>query len=236
MTRIATAFIVALLVVAGAVARQPDADDILARLQHSFDALEDYRVTVVAEIDMVRMRVPRMKATLYFKQPDKIHFESETFAMLPRDGVGFNPLVYTKNYTGQVAGIDTVDGVQTTKVFLRQKNESVRIRELTIWVDTRRWTVVKMESIPSQGRQIRMTMEYTKVEDTWWLPVKTLVTLDFSQPAGEEQQSRDNESHSPMGRSRLPRKGTVTVIYSDYRVNQHLPDAMFEKKNPEKAE
>jgi outer membrane lipoprotein-sorting protein len=211
-------------------AQHQGADEILARLQHSYDALEDYRVTVQAEINMERLRVPRMKATLYFKQPDKIHFESESFAMLPRDGVGFNPLVYTMNYTGQIAGIDTVDGIRTTKVFLTQKNETTRIRQLTIWVDTQRWVVVKMESVPYQGRQIRMRMEYMKIENTWWLPIKIIVALDFLSTTGDEQQSRESELHSPMGRSQLPRKGTVTVTYSDYRVNQHLSDELFREK------
>jgi outer membrane lipoprotein-sorting protein len=215
-------------------AQHHGADEILARLQHSYDALEDYSVTVQAEINMERLRVPRMKATLYFKQPDKIHFESESFAMLPRDGVGFNPLVYTKNYTGQIAGIDTVDGIRTTKVFLTQKNETERIRQLTIWVDTQRWVVVKMESVPYQGRQIRMSMEYMKTENTWWLPIKIVVALDFLSTTGDEQQSRESELHSTMGRSQLPRKGTVILIYSDYMVNQHLSDELFEKKSSEK--
>jgi outer membrane lipoprotein-sorting protein len=234
MIRIITAILIISIQCGCVYAQQHGADEILARLQHSYDALEDYSVTVQAEINMERVRVPRMKATLYFKQPDRIHFESESFAMLPRDGVGFNPLMYTKNYTGQIGGIDTVDGIRTTKVFLTQKNETARIRQLTIWVDTQRWVVVKMESVPSQGRQIRMSTEYMKIENTWWLPIKIIVTLDFSSTQADEQQSRENESHAPMGRSQLPRKGTVTLIYSDYAVNQHLSDELFEKKGSEK--
>jgi outer membrane lipoprotein-sorting protein len=234
MIRIITVTLIIFMHSGSIYAQQHTADEILARLQHSYDTLEDYSVSVQAEIDMERVRVPRMKATLYFKQPDKIHFESESFAMLPRDGVGFNPLVYTKNYTGQAGGIDTVDGVRTTKVFLTQKNETARIRQLTIWVDTQRWVVVKMESVPFQGRQIRMSMEYAKIENTWWLPVKIVVALDILPATGDEQQPRENESHSPMGRPQLPRKGTVILIYSDYAVNQHLSDELFEKKTGEK--
>ena len=217
-----------------AYGQQPSAEEILSLLGRSYDTLEDYIVTVQADVNMERLRVPRMNATIYFKQPDKIHFESESFAMLPRDGVGFNPPMYTKNYTGRIEGIDTVDGIRTTKIFLTQKNETVRLRQLTIWVDLQRWVVVRVETVPYQGRQLKMAMEYMRVENTWWLPSKIVVTLDVQQPSDREQQSRESEMQSPIGRSQLPRKGLITVTYSNYKVNQHIADELFEKKNTEK--
>jgi outer membrane lipoprotein-sorting protein len=232
--KIRTAIVVFFLSCGTITAQLKSADDILSRLEHSYDGLEDYSVTVQAELNMERVRVPQMKVTLYFKQPDKIHFDSEGFAMLPRDGVGFNPLVYTKNYTGQIVGIDTVEGRRTTKVLLTQKNEDTRIRQLIIWVDAQRWVVVRMESVQHQGRQIRLNMEYGKIENTWWLPVKVGVVLDMVSGSGDGQQSHEGEIRTPMGRSQLPRKGSVTLTYSDYKVNQHLPDELFEKKGGEK--
>lgn len=214
--------------------QQPGAEEILARLERSYDTLEDYSTTAQADVNMERLRVPRMNATIYFKQPDKIHLESESFAMLPRDGVGFNPLMYTKNYTGRIEGIDTVDGVPTTKIFLTRKTDAGRLRQLTIWVDLQRWVVVRMETVPYQGRQITLAIEYTKIENTWWLPSKIVVTLDVQQPSDREQQSRKSEMQSPTGRTQLPRKGTITVTYSNYKVNQHLSNELFEKKNTEK--
>ncbi|MGD0337686.1 MAG: hypothetical protein ABSB78_02745 [Bacteroidota bacterium] len=217
--------------------QKPDAQEILSCFERSYRTLEDYSATVQAEIDMEHLRVPRMNVTIYFKQPDKIHIESEDFAMLPRDGVGFNPFVYTKNYSGRIEGIDTLDGIQTTKMLLTQKNDTVRSRQLTVWVDLQRCVVVKMESVPYRGRQLKMALEYTKVENTWWLPSKILLTLDVRQ-SSEQDQSRydrgEDDTHSQMGRIQLPRKGTITVTYSNYKVNQHLSDELFEKKKVEK--
>lgn len=228
MKRIIAIIVLGLVCGTNANAQRQGAEDIFRHLEQSYDALDDYSAVVQADIDMERLRVPRMNATVYFKQPDKIHFESESFAMLPRDGVAFNPRLFTKNYTGQIEGIDSVAGIRVIKVSLTQKNDSARFHQLAIWVDTQRWVIVKLETVPFQGRQLTLAIEYVDVESRWWLPSKINVTLNVIQPA---EQSRDGGLRSPMGRTMLPRQGTITLTYSHYKVNQHFSDELFEKKN-----
>jgi len=61
-----------------------DPDLILTRVKEAFTVIEDYEVDVHIKIDVEFLKVPEGDAKLYFKQPDKIHVESEKFALLPK--------------------------------------------------------------------------------------------------------------------------------------------------------
>ena len=55
--------------------------------------VSDFTVTIDAEVNMEQVQVPNMHATMYFKKPDKIHFDSKGFLFVPRDGIMLNPAV-----------------------------------------------------------------------------------------------------------------------------------------------
>jgi outer membrane lipoprotein-sorting protein len=204
---------------------------VIEKLGHAYDSLNDYVVTVRANVDVERLRVPKMEAKVYFKQPDKIHFESSGFAMLPREGV-FNPFQFTKNKTGKIIGSDTVAGAYVLKVLLEPAENKKGGPGVTIFVDTTRWIVLQAETQPYTGRNVRATFSYEKTE-SWWLPRHVEVLLDTQTP-------EENEQAAPMaggpdrGGMKMPRKGKVTIDYTEYKVNQGISDEIFlkDKKNP----
>ncbi len=202
---------------------QEDARKILARLGHTYDGLKDYTVNVRANVDVERMRVPKMEAKVYFKQPDKIHFESSGFALLPREGV-FNPFQFTKDRSGKIVGTDTASGVNVLKVLLSQP-ENKKGPGVTIFIDTTRWVIVRAETQPYAGRNVKATFLYGKTGE-WWLPSHVEVILDV-QAADEGDQPPGMMGGSPGMSPKMPRKGKVTIDYQDYRVNQGLADEIF---------
>ena len=67
---------------------EPSGADILRHVETQVAGVKDYTVTLDVVADIERLKVPPMHATLYFKQPDKVHIESKNFAMLPRESMG----------------------------------------------------------------------------------------------------------------------------------------------------
>ncbi|MCK7520018.1 MAG: hypothetical protein MZV64_20985 [Ignavibacteriales bacterium] len=56
-----------------------DPDVILKKVVDSFNRVLDYEVNVKIKVDVDFLKAPDTEAKIYFKQPDKVHFESETF-------------------------------------------------------------------------------------------------------------------------------------------------------------
>ena len=77
-----------------------DPDIILKKVLETFNKVQDYEVNVNIKVDVDFLKVPETEAKIYFKQPDKVHFESATFALLPREGFDFSPsTLLKKKYT-----------------------------------------------------------------------------------------------------------------------------------------
>jgi outer membrane lipoprotein-sorting protein len=205
----------------------PTGEEILRRVEQQLAPIQDYVVDLQAAVDMERLRIPTMKATMYFKKPDKVHFESESFAMLPREGIAVNPVWLRERFTATVVGIDTIEGVRAYKLQLAAKEAAVRLRQLFLWVHPERWTVEKLETIPYQGRSLTVVFHYAQQGERYWLPDTMKATFGFAAadtlatPFPNQYAPQMNEFQHP------PRSGTVTVVYSNYRINVGLKDEMF---------
>jgi outer membrane lipoprotein-sorting protein len=214
---------------------QPTAAVILENLEKGFEGINDFVSTIEAEVDMERVRVPKMKATMYFKKPDKVHFSSANFAMLPREGTMLNPSHLRQRYDPVLLGEDTSDGRALYKLQLTPKEPRNRPSQLMVWVDPNSWTIARMESIPYQGRVLRVAFTYGLEAGRFWLPRTMQASFDLAaRDTMSRQPSLDlpDLDDSPQ-RPRPMRSGNITVKYSDYKVNVGLTDDMFEKREGE---
>ena len=85
---------------AGALLANPQtglsAEAVLSHVREPFESIHDYTVKIYAEISMPGMDIPPMDVKVYFKKPDRIHLESDGFAILPREGLFLNPETFTE--------------------------------------------------------------------------------------------------------------------------------------------
>lgn len=213
---------------------------ILQNVAKAFEGIRDFVAKIEANVDMERLRVPKMTATMYFKKPDKVHFDSPGFAMLPREGMMMNPSAFRTRYDATVLGEETLDGMKVVKLQLTGKEQNVRPRQLFLWIDQSAWSIVKMETVPYQGRVLRLQFSYATQSGGYLLPQTLKATfeatvrdttqrpLDIEMPAGSQFDEM---------RQRIPRSGSITVKYLEYKINTGLSDEIFEKKeNPQKAQ
>ncbi len=210
----------------------PTANEILTKVVKEFDGVHDFITTIDAEVMMERVQIPKMNAIMYFKKPDKIHFSSQNFLLVPRDGIALNPAVLWERYDASYVGEDTIQSRKLYKLQLAAKDKKTRLRQLFIWIDPLHWTVAKTETIPYEGRTLSMDFIYERQQGNFWLPSKLVVT--FGSTIEEEKISRDStaqptEQFEQMQRS-MPRNGSVIILYSNYKVNVGLDDAVFEEK------
>jgi len=209
-------------------AQKMSASQILARSEKNLEGIEDYTVDLQADLDMETLRMPRMEATLYFKKPDKIHFESESFAMLPREGFGTPVSMLIGRYNASLAGEENVDEMGAYKLHLVAKDPADRLQQLFVWVNKANFTIARTETVPYQGRSVKMEFRYALQEERYWLPetlqVHLTVPLADSSAVGQDLTIPGAQGR---GARRMPRKGSIVISYSNYRINTGLSDDLF---------
>ncbi len=89
-------FLILLFSVTG-FSQSKDPDEILNNIIKAFEKIEDYVVDVNIKVDVAFLKVPEANAKIYFKQPDKVHMESEGFALTAKTGNEFFSAGILKN-------------------------------------------------------------------------------------------------------------------------------------------
>jgi outer membrane lipoprotein-sorting protein len=130
-------------------------------------------------------------------------------------------------------GRDTLEGQILLKLQLAAKERTTRMRQLFLWVNTDRWTVERFETIPYEGRSLFVTFHQTALENGVFLP--DTMRAEFGIATGEPDTLSGVYQYKPQLREMLGqvRSGSMTVVYSNYRINIGLPDNLFEKKPEE---
>jgi len=211
-----------------AYSQELSAEKILLNVKANFDVVKDYSAVLTGKVNMERLKVPQMNVKIFFKQPNKFKTESKGTSFIPKNILDLNPGDLLTKFDPSLMGKEEVDGKILYKIRLVTKPEKGKqIRESFIWVDESRWTITKLEAFPMEGRKIEVLIESTVIEGKYVLPSKITAKFDFSQNVD----SLAEKIYSP---NRMPKKGIVELIYSDYQVNKGLSDDIFEKKEPQK--
>lgn len=198
-------------------------DAVLARVAALLDGVHDYTVTLHIVSDIDRLNVPPMEVTMYFKQPNKVHFAAEGFAMLPREGLRLNPRELVKLYAVERLEADTLEGSPKHRLVLIPRSESPAARSLQLVVDPHRFTPDRVISSTADGRTVVAAFEYLSVGGTL-MPARLTVTFASEAPPPPEPSLQDPATLSIRP---VPRTGTVTVHYFNYRMNTGLSDDVF---------
>jgi len=209
-----------------------NANTLLARVVKGFADVHDFVVTIDAELKMERVQVPKMHATMNFKRPDKVHFTSQGFLFVPRDGITMNPAVLSQRYDASFVGTDTIEGLKLFKLQLAAKAKKTKLRQMYAWIDPVHWTIAKIETIPYEGRTLSTVFDYEFLQEKFWLPSKMIVTFGSTMEGGraaDDSISQPADQFNQMQRG-MPRNGSVTILYSNYTVNAGLDDSVFEEK------
>jgi len=216
-----------LLIFAPRITAQQDPYQLLDRVQAVYGILDDYKVDIEATVAMQGLSVPKMTATMYYKKPDKVHIESEGFAMLPRDAVGFNPAAFEKDaYDAVIQGKESIRGIPCTKLKLLARDDSIRLQRATLYVDESRNVVMRMDADPGEGASVQADFSYSKVNGKYWLPkgieIVMASPMRFRRPNMKKQADGEDS------------KATITIRYRNYAVNKGLSDSLFENKKMKK--
>lgn len=208
----------------------PDGKTVLAHVEAAVAGVQDYTVTVEVVADIERLKVPPMRATLYYKRPDKVHVASKGFALLPRESMGMQFSRLNERYAVDSIGVDGAGGAAQYRLVLRPRDERSAVRRVLLWVHGERWTPERIEIPQGDGRAMTAVFTYARAGG-FWLPSGLVVHFEAGAPDSTGRPPDDPfAGGAPSARPRpAGRAGTVTVRYADYRVNTGLGDEVFDE-------
>jgi|CZKP01.1.fsa_nt_gi outer membrane lipoprotein-sorting protein len=224
-------FVSAILLLSGLTYPQSkDPDLILKKVIESFSKVKDYVVDVQVKVDVDFIKVPDTKAKIYFKQPDKLNFESDEFAMLPKEGINFSPLSFLKkDYTALYQKEDYIESHLVSIIKVIPSSEQGDIVLTTLWVDQSHNIIRKVESTTKTNGTFTIDLNYDEDKKDYYLPNSMVFGFNIDKmnlpkafTGQEETESRKNIGKTASGK--------VYITYSNYKVNKGLSDKIFEKK------
>jgi outer membrane lipoprotein-sorting protein len=211
--------------------QKKEPEKILEHVKEKFSLIKDYVVDVNIKVDVDFLKVPETKARIYYKQPNKVHFESDGFALLPKEGIDFSPVGLLKDeYTAIYQKLDTLDGYKTDVIKVIPTSEESNIILTTLWVDETQKIIRRVESSPKVGGTFSIDLKYNKNLPEYPLPEEMVFTFNVERMnlpthmTGEvnKKKSKKDEKGSTTGK--------VFIDYKNYKINKGIPDSVFEEK------
>ncbi len=209
-------------------AQSKNSEDILKKLKNRFDLIKDYQADVTVKLEMEAVKVPNTKAKVYFKQPNKYKIESDGFAMLPKQSMNFSPAQLLQgDYTSVYVRSEKIDNENYDVVKLIPNNDTTDIILSTMWVDSKKNIIHKVETTTKRGGTVQIDFNY----DDKFIPLP--IELKFSFNLGEAKSRNQNEKNENQ-QQRIPSsmrvRGSVIMKYSNYKINVGLNDKLFDEK------
>jgi len=211
-------------------AQSAEAEKILNKVIDEYNLVEDYQVdmTIIMDVDFLKM--PKSKAKLFFKQPDKLQVDSKGFAMLPKGGINFSPQNYLKgDYTALYVKEETINGKVTDVIRAIPNSDTTDILLTKFWIDKEKSKILKIESNTKTAGTVNIEMTYA---DDFEYPLPSEIVFSFSLSGKNIARRLNQHRRAQQDQSEKSEnfEGRVIVKYTNYIVNKGIPDEVFEKK------
>jgi hypothetical protein len=211
-------------------AQKKDPDLILKNVKEKFNKVQDYIVDVNIKVDVDFLKVPETQAKIYYKQSNKVHVESESFALLPKEGLDFSPLGLLKDeYTAIYEREEEIDGIITSVIKVIPLGESADIILSTLWVDEANDVIRKIESTTKLNGTFSIEFKYNSIGE-YALPSALIFSFNVDKMNIPKGMSGDFNQEVKRDEKKGPTTGRVFINYSNYKINTGLTDKFFEDK------
>ena len=206
---------------------QTDPNVLLDEVKERFEAIEDYSADLNINVDVNFLQMPDSKAKVYYKKPDKFKMDSEGFALLPKQSIGFSPArLLNFDYDAIYVRDEDMDGVETRVLKVLPRSDSTQIVLTTLWIDAEKDVIRKVEANTKNTGAFSMLLSY---DEESVLPREIIFGFNISDVNMPMQMPQAMDEKNEMF-SKKEVKGTVTITYSNYKINEGIPDEFFEDK------
>ena len=218
---------------------------LIQKTNDQYKKVLDFKVEMEIKIDVPGFRMPRKKFEVFYKQPNKIKFNTKGFGVLPKTGLFTSPLDNFDNLKDlKLNNIDNLDPnniiisgkLITDSLKIKMPNEYARltfIPTVDVKIDTLKWVIKSVTTKIDTLKIIEINNFYDQIETNYYLPIKSTVRYyvkdaklskwlnkDISSTIGKDIKSQSNDLV----------EGNIKIKYSKYKINRNIPDNIFKDK------
>ncbi|MBK7104565.1 MAG: hypothetical protein IPH62_04715 [Ignavibacteriae bacterium] len=208
-------------------AQDKNAEKIISAIKSKIDKVDNYSADVEISVKFDFLKMPKSKAEIFFKKPDKFKLKSEKLAILPKGVIDFNPQkIIDKNFTSEIIGDTLIDNKKLSVIKIIPNADSIKFNAAKLLVDKNEF-LIKQIILSLDGNAKIITYFNYNDQKEFALPSQIKINLDFSQVKESENKRRRN----------IPEnfKGDITINYNNYKVNKGIEDSVFvDEKEVEK--
>jgi outer membrane lipoprotein-sorting protein len=211
-------------------------NDLIEKVKHNLDAVETYTANMTIKVDISYVNMPKKEGKIFYKKPGKIKAEIDGLSMLPKQGLGldYNEIISNPTNVYVPGGEEVIDSKPTQIIKVIPSDPESKIVLSSFWIDTTNNTVIQAEVTTKDNGTFLLKFIQTLVNKLAWLPKQ--VNINFTVPKFSIPQSfvsaKDKKRMDPEENPKSSKtKGTVEIIYSDYELNNNLPDSFFNEND-----
>jgi outer membrane lipoprotein-sorting protein len=201
--------------------QEKNAVAILEGVKKKFSLIEDYKATATIKVDVDFIKIPVKNSTIWFVKPDQIKVKTDGFSLLPKRGLNFSP---NKLFQGNYATLysreekEGNDVLQVLKVIPQDENDDIILS--TLWIDENRNVIKKLETTTKNEGTFVMRFIYGNNPGKYDLPQQIIFNFDLRKNELPLGLTGDFENSRPKEKGNSNSRGTVTITYLGYAVNE----------------
>jgi hypothetical protein len=207
------------------------AEEIIRQVREKIDKVNDYEAKGKLKTNVAFIKAPIANVKIYFKKPNKLRIHNETgISFIPKGSVNIS----LNNVFTDITSYDIIDAGREEKSNLRiikllPKSDTSEVVLSTLYIDDKNMLIKKATTTTRDNGTYELKMTYGKYSD-YGLADKVVFsfnTKDYKLPKGITF-DYDDGTKKDKEREIKDKKGKVEISYSNYIINQGVPDSVFQ--------
>lgn len=198
------------------------AAEIVKKSYAQFQKLTSYSSDISFIFDIPTVNIKNLNGKVYYKSPDKYRVKVDGIAFVPNE----NPMkIYSylgdkTKYNALLNSTETVNGQKCHVINIIPNGEADFILG-KLWISQSNYCPYKVELTTRRGT-VKME-NFFKTMISNGLPDKVIFYLEnFKAPKGK--------GLGPKKETKEEKTGTITMLYTNYKINTPIADSLFPKK------
>lgn len=210
-----------------------DPKELIRALNLKFSQVNDYTAHIDMKFDIPGVKMNKMSGKVFFKKPDRFKIRTKGIFFLPKQNPMQNVnamLLDTSSYTSIISGYEMINGRNCAIVNiipLKSVNELILGK---FWIDTKNPQILRSQITTKNNGTLETENVYSTFSN-YNLPDKMTIKLEMKKVKMSKMLSADlNKKASDKTALDKAETGSITLFFSNYKINTKFPDSEFTKE------
>lgn len=223
------AIITGLLVAFQVLAFAQTPKQVIQKVSTTFNKVADYSADINMQFNIPAVKMEPISGKVYYKKPDKFRIKTKGIIFLPKQNpyYALTVLKDTNSYTAVSMGTEKIGNTVCTVINVIPNTDNDLILG-KLWIDAQRGLMIKSQLTTKSNGTIQIDNTFG-AQAANALPDKILFTIDVSKFKVPKMVAVDINTKTAPKTDNSNAKGTgvITLNFTNYKINQKLPDSVF---------